>query len=66
MIHIVMCKGLNGNEAVYLMSIYGPDGNIELMFDRNELGWLNMQVAKDSLTDSINETKVSDMTVDPR
>jgi len=51
---------------IYVMEIIQERNCVRLTFSAGELGWLNTQVAKDSMLDSMEVSIVDDQTVDPR
>jgi hypothetical protein len=51
---------------VYTMVLTQERNTIRLNFEGSQLGWLNMQVAKDAFVDARETTTVKDETVDPR
>lgn len=65
--HIVLKAIMKRGKHLYEMCIsQGWDEVVWLTFPAGSMGWLNMQVAKDSIKDSIENVIVHDETEDPR
>jgi len=58
-------KVRRGEEFCYFMDISQGGQNIRFAFTGDDMGWLQMQIAKDNLEEA-NEVVVVDETSDPR